>query len=427
VLPFVSHIRSNIRQSGKFSVLLLLSLYAFSGVNAADTLKVCRDCNYPTITSAIQAAGKIDVVVVKAGNYSEGKIIIGKPLMLIGEGFPVVEGDGQSDVFFIDADSVILSGFEIRNTGISYIYDIAGIKINGHKHCRIANNRLINTFFGIYLKHSGECVIMDNEIVGQATTEASTGNAIHLWYSKIISVSGNTCKNHRDGIYLEFVEQSHISGNWSEGNLRYGLHFMFSNHDEYLNNTFRNNGAGVAVMFSRNIIMRDNLFDKNWGPSSYGLLLKDILDGEVTGNRFIENTIGIYADGSNRIKITGNEFRQNGWALKILGSCMDNTVSGNNFLSNTFDLITNTSTNYNHYEGNFWSEYTGYDLNKDGIGDIPYKPVKLFSMIVSNLPVSIILLRSSFVDLINFAEKITPSLTPPTLADNSPLMKMILK
>ncbi len=202
---------------------------------------------------------------------------------------------------------------------------------------------------------------------------------------------------------------------------------MFSNNDEYLNNTFRNNGAGVAVMFSRNIIMRDNLFEKNWGPSSYGLLLKDILDGEVTGNRFIENTIGIYADGSNRIKITGNEFRHNGWALKILGSCMDNTVNGNNFLSNTFDLITNTSTNYNRFDGNYWSEYSGYDLDKNGIGDIPYKPVKLFSMVVSNLPASIILLRSSFVDLINFAEKITPSLTPVSLADNSPLMKMIVR
>lgn len=427
MLTIASYIRTRIRQPGKFSVFLLVSLNVFSGVIAADTLKVCRDCTYLTITSAIQAAGKDDVVVVTAGNYSEGKIIIDKSLTIIGEGFPVVEGNGQLDVFFVDADSVFLSGFEIRNTGISYIYDIAGIKINGHKHCRIANNRLINTFFGIYLKHSGECVIIDNEIVGQATTEASTGNAIHLWYSKNISVTGNTSKNHRDGIYLEFVEHSHISENWSEGNLRYGLHFMFSNSDEYLNNTFRNNGAGVAVMFSRNIIMRDNLFEKNWGPSSYGLLLKDILDGEVTGNRFIENTIGIYADGSNRIKITGNEFRHNGWALKILGSCMDNTVNGNNFLSNTFDLITNTSTNYNRFDGNYWSEYSGYDLDKNGIGDIPYKPVKLFSMVVSNLPASIILLRSSFVDLINFAEKITPSLTPVSLADNSPLMKMIVR
>ena len=291
-------------------------------------MKFVKTVNILSITAAITASKNDDIVIVKNGNYSEGKIIIDKRLTLIGEYFPVVEGDGQSDVFFVDADSVSISGFEIRNSGISYINDIAGIKINAHHHCRIGNNRLLNTFFGIYLKHSSECIIKNNEIIGQATNEASSGNAIHLWYSKNILVDGNTCKNHRDGIYLEFVEHSHISENWSEGNLRYGLHFMFSNNDEYLNNTFRNNGAGVAVMFSRNIIMRDNLFENNWGPSSYGLLLKDILDGEITGNQFIENTIGIYADGSNRIKITGNEFRQNGWALKMLGSCMDNSVSG---------------------------------------------------------------------------------------------------
>lgn len=411
----------------KIQIFLFLSLFGFNASFSSDTLEVCQNCKYTTISSAIRAAVKGDVVKVKAGHYSEGKIIIDIQLSLLGENFPVVEGDGQSDVFFVDSDSVIVSGFEIRNTGISYIYDLAGIKINGHSNCLVENNRLFNTFFGVYLKHANDCIIKNNEIIGQATNEASSGNAVHLWYSKNAVITGNTCKNHRDGIYFEFVENSHISDNLSEGNLRYGLHFMFSNNDQYMNNTFRNNGAGVAVMFSRVITMKDNLFENNWGPSSYGLLLKDILDGEITGNRFLENTIGIFADGSNRIKITGNEFRQNGWALKILGSCMDNTISGNNFLSNTFDLLTNTSTNYNRYDRNFWSEYTGYDLDKDGIGDIPYKPVKLFSMIVSNLPVSIILLRSSFVDLINFAEKITPSLTPASLADNSPLMKMITK
>ena len=405
------------------AILIFVSIFQFS--LEAKTLKVGQGSQYSSITGAIKAARNGDTIMVQPGKFAEGKIIVDKRVVLMGDNFPVIEGDGKSDVIFVDADSVTISGFEIINTGISYINDIAGIKINGHRYCIIETNRLLNTFFGVYLKHAAHCIVRNNEIAGQATQEASSGNAIHLWYSKNIEITSNNCKKHRDGIYLEFVEQSHISDNLSEGNLRYGLHFMFSNNDEYISNTFRNNGAGVAVMFSRVITMRNNLFENNWGPSSYGLLLKDILDGEITGNVFRENTIGIYADGSNRIKITGNEFRQNGWALKVLGSCMDNTISGNNFLSNTFDLITNTSTNYNRYEGNFWSEYTGYDLDKDGIGDIPYKPVKLFSMIVSNLPVSIILLRSSFVDLINFAEKVTPSLTPPALADNSPLMKRI--
>ncbi len=55
----------------------------------------------------------------------------------------------------------------------------------------------------------------------------------------------------QQGISIQFVENSQIIENVSEGNIRYGLHFMFSNHDDYIGNTFKNNGTGVAVMFSR--------------------------------------------------------------------------------------------------------------------------------------------------------------------------------
>jgi nitrous oxidase accessory protein len=202
---------------------------------------------------------------------------------------------------------------------------------------------------------------------------------------------------------------------------------MFSNNDEYLHNRFTHNGAGVAVMFSHHITMTDNIFEHNWGPSSYGLLLKDIVDGTISGNRFEENTFGIYADGSNRIIMENNEFMHNGWALKILGSCSDNVITLNNFEGNSFDVITNTSSSTNRYLKNYWSDYTGYDLDRNGVGDVPYRPVKLFSYIVGNIPSSIILLRSAFVDLVNFAEKVAPSITPGTLIDPEPMMRRIVR
>jgi nitrous oxidase accessory protein len=200
---------------------------------------------------------------------------------------------------------------------------------------------------------------------------------------------------------------------------------MFSNHDSYTGNTFLDNGAGVAVMFSNHITMYENIFEKNWGSNAYGLLLKDISDGEISGNKFIENTVGIYGDGANRIRMENNEFISNGWAMKILGSCYGNTITGNNFISNTFDVFTNTSLANNSFTGNYWSDYTGYDLDKDNTGDIPYKPVKLFSYLTSRVPASIILLRSPFVDLVNFAEKVMPSITPKTLEDAKPVMNKI--
>ena len=84
----------------------------------------------------------------------------------------------------------------------------------------------------------------------------------------------NSIQKMRDGIYFEFVKHSSVINNKSKLNLRYGLHFMFSNDDKYEDNLFENNGAGVAVMFSKYISMRKNIFRLNWGTASYGSAIK---------------------------------------------------------------------------------------------------------------------------------------------------------
>ena len=172
--------------------------------------------------------------------------------------------------------------------------------------------------------------------------------------------------------------------------------------------------------------MMSNEFSDNWGSSSYGLLLKDISDGDISLNHFINNTIGIYGEGVMRSNIRKNDFNRNGWALKILGSCIDNHINENNFLGNTYDVATNSSRNNNDYDGNFWSDNSGsYDLNRDGLSDIPYRPVTLFSYMILNIHSSTILMRSLLVDIINYAEKIAPVITPSNLLDNKPKMKII--
>ena len=229
----------------------------------------------------------------------------------------------------------------------------------------------------------------------------------------------------RDGVYLEFVDSSFVSQNYSHHNVRYGLHFMFSNHDEYRENTFERNGAGVAVMFSKWIKMIGNRFVQNWGTASYGLLLKEIYDGEVFNNVFDKNTIAIYVDGSTRVTYSNNIFSQNGWAIKVSGGGYSNSFTNNDFLGNSFDLSYNSMLNNNTFNGNYWSDYSGYDLDKDGVGDVPYRPVKLFSYIVNKTPETIILLRSLFVDIMNFSERVSPVFTPDNLLDNNPLIKKI--
>lgn len=404
---------------------LIITVFCLINPVISGNIQVGTSSEYKTLRAALKVASSWDTITVNKGVYKEGELLIKKPLTIIGIDHPVFDGEEKNQPFTILSDSVTISGLKIVNIATSYVKERSAIKILKQKHCTIENNILENTFFGIYLEHSKYCIIRNNKILGNAKNEMSSGNAIHLWYSKYITVENNIAKRHRDGIYLEFVSNSDIKNNYVENNIRYGLHFMFSNHDNYIGNKFISNGAGVAVMFSKYIEMRHNIFSKNWGSSSYGLLLKEINDCTIHFNQFDNNTIGIYGEGANRINIKNNDFVHNGWALKILANCIDCKITRNNFLNNTFEVATNGSRNKNEYFENYWSQNVGYDLNNDGFSDVPYRPVKLFSYLIGRFQSSTILMRSLLINLINYAENIIPVITPANLIDSKPLMKRI--
>lgn len=405
--------------------ILLLGLLFLGMSLQAQQLKVCGDCTITTIKEAIDRAAKHDTIFIEKGIYQEHDIVINKPLTLIGPREAVIDGNKKGYILKIAADSVTVKGITLKNVGKSYTKDFAAIYISRRKYFTIEEVRLKTVFFGILVEKSHYGTIKNNHISSEAKEEAGSGNGIHLWHCSNVVVANNEVHELRDGIYFEFVTHSKVMHNISYKNLRYGLHFMFSNNDEYHHNTFRNNGSGVAVMFSKFIKMTANKFVKNWGTASYGLLLKEIYDAEIMNNTFEENTVAINIEGSTRINYTQNTFSSNGWALKIAGACYGNKFSKNNFLHNSFDLSYNSKLNDNSFTNNYWSAYTGYDLDKDGIGDVPYRPVKLFSYVVNKTPEAIVLLRSLFVDIINFSEKVSPAFTPDNLADHKPLMKRV--
>jgi nitrous oxidase accessory protein len=410
----------------KKSIVSLIIIFCASVLNVtAEVIEVCTTCNITSIKDAVGIAKDFDTIVVKKGTYKEYNIKIDKPLTIIGENYPVIDGELKGEIITIYSDNVTLYGFYIINVGKSYTEDYAAVRVVKSKNFIIQNLKLENLFFGIYLEKAKEGKILNNIIRGNAVEEYSSGNGIQLWYSKNIDIENNIVQHVRDGIYLEFSDYCTIKNNVSANNIRYGLHFMFSNNDIYEDNTFEKNGAGVAVMFSKEIKMYNNIFKKNWGSASYGLLLKEINDAEIIGNTFEENTIGINIEGTNRINYKNNDFIRNGWAMKIRGACYANTFFGNNFLYNSFDLSYNSKLNDNIFDNNYWSNYTGYDLDKNGIGDVPYRPVKLFSYIVNRTPETIILLRSLFIDIIDFSEKVSPVFTPDNLLDNNPSIKEI--
>ncbi len=377
------------------------------------------------IADALKMALAGDTITVTPGIYREGNLVITRKIVLRGIQHPVLDGDNKYEILSIKASGVIVEGFTIRHSGVSSLEDISGIKVYDKKGVIIRNNILEENFFGIFLQNASGCIIENNRITASRIDEQSSGNGIHCWKCDSIQVIGNIVSGQRDGIYFEFVTNSVIWRNQSVGNIRYGLHFMFSHNDAYVSNVFTNNGAGVSVMFSHGVKMYSNVFEKNWGDGSYGLLLKEISDSYIEGNHFIANTSAIYMEGANRILLRKNSFLNNGWGLQIQASCLKVEVTDNNFIGNSFDIGTNGTLVLNSFNHNYWDKYEGYDLDKNNLGDIPYRPVSMYSMIIEKNPSAMLLFRSFMTTLLDKTEKILPALTPEGLKDNQPMMQKV--
>lgn len=396
-----------------------------ASLEAQPTIIVSPRGGFTSLSAAVKSAAPHTRIVVEAGVYRENTIVVDKPLEITGHGWPVLDGESARQIMLVTADSVSIRGIHFEHVGTSFTEDWAAVRFQGVRGCIVENNRFDDSFFGIYLAKVDDCVVRGNVLRSGRRREMISGNGIHLWQSNHITIANNRITGHRDGIYFEFVHNSTISGNVSERNIRYGLHFMFSDDCRYLRNVFRGNGSGVAVMFTHRVEMTGNTFEGNWGGASYGLLLKEISDSKLTGNLFYRNTTGLLADGASRIKAAGNTFLDNGWAITIRASTDGGMFSGNNFVGNTFDVSANNSESATRFAGNYWDSYRGYDINRDGFGDVPFHPVRLFSMVVANNGPALILLRSTFVRLLDSAESILPVLTPAALADNRPAMRRL--
>jgi len=375
------------------------------------------------VAQALALARDGDRIIIRAGTYHEPNLVVSRRVTLQGEGWPVLDGGGTHQVLTVRADSVVVTGLVIRNVAPSAVEDRAGIKVEGARGCRIERNRLHETFFGISLARVTGCSIRGNQVRGRAGTEALAGNAIHSWSSSELVVEDNVLEGHRDGIYLEFTGSSTIRHNRSTRMLRYGLHFMFSNGNRYEENWFEGNRAGVAVMYSSQVTIVRNRFARSWGAAAFGLLLKDISDAWLAGNQFVANSTGLWAEGTNRVRVEGNEFLENGWAIRVMANASETEFLGNRFEGNSFDVATNSVNARSRFAGNYWDRYTGYDLDRDGHGDVPFPPVRLFALVVQQHEPALILQRSFFVSLLDLAERVAPVLTPRTMVDSTPLMR----
>lgn len=334
----------------------------------------------------------------------------------------MLDGLGKSKMLLVMASNVEIAGFTIQNSEVSYIEDVSGIRLESVENVFVHDNKLLNNAYGIYLAKAKNCRIENNEIIGVDRGDTESGNGIHIWSGKGHHILNNQLSKNRDGIYFEFATDSKIEGNHSFQNSRYGLHFMFSHRNEYRRNRFTLNSAGVAVMYSNGILMDDNEFSGSTGGGAYGLLLKDISASRIVNNKFLDNSIGIYVEGTTRSHFLNNLFKKNNRAIRIFGNSDGNDFEGNVFLQNTFEVGTNSSLSHNTFSHNYWELYTGYDLNGDGIGDIPHRPVSLSAVLTEKVNSSFIFVHSPLFFILDSIEKVLPTFGPEGLLDKTPLM-----
>lgn len=399
------------------SVIPLLAL-----LQTGATIVVSPDGPVRSVAEAVRLAPLGGRVVIRAGTYDIGPIVLDRPVSLEGEGHPVLRGRGDYTLLLVTADSVTVRGLVLAHVASSYVEDRAALRFTGVRGCVAEDLEIRDAFFGIYLAKTTGCVVRGNRITGSNRAEREAGNGIHLWDTRDVELRDNIISGHRDGLYFEFVRGARVTGNTSTGNVRYGLHFMFSDSCAYRNNAFLRNGAGVAVMYTKRLTIERNRFEDNTGPTAYGLLLKEISDSRLEGNQFLRNTVGLVTEGGGRLEVRGNRFEDNGWAVRLMANSMDNRFEGNVFAGNSFDVATNSQSNYSVFAANWWDRYRGYDLDRNGFGDAGYRPVRLFALLVTRHEPAIVLLRSTFVDLLDQAERVLPVFTPETLVDATPLM-----
>ena len=411
-------IKSTTRRALTTLICLSFSIITLS----ARTIEVGEGKAFSSISAALHKAKAKDEILIYGKKIYKERLVIQKPITLKGVGTPIIDGEQRGDVIKVNADNVTIEGLQIQNSARSSQVDYCGVHVKDAQFVTVRNCVFRKNQFSVMFQNCKNGLIANNNISSNITYNPIMGNAVHCWKSDNMHITGNNIGHNRDGIYLEFVNNSHIDHNTVSGCARYGLHFMFSHFNVYNSNRFNHNQAGVAVMFAHNVEMINNTFEFNRGTSSYGLLIKELQYSTIKWNRFLDNTVGLLIDGGSDLNVHHNVIKNNGWGMRLISASTNDTIVHNNFLGNTFDMTTNVSYNRNNVNGNYWDKYEGYDLNKDGYGDVPFHPLSLFSMLAEQNENVLFFFHSFLMNLLDATEKVLPSITPDNYVDNYPHM-----
>jgi nitrous oxidase accessory protein len=364
---------------------------------------------------------------VQKGVYN-GNLSITKRLILTGIGHPVIRGDGSGSVITILADSCVIRGFNIEHGGKMLVNEDAGILVKSRGN-RLEENAVRDVLFGMYFFHADNNIARNNLISGRKELGlGERGSGIHIWNSHANIFVKNAITDVRDGFYIQNANRMLIEDNEVWG-VRYGLHYMYADSNTFIGNKFHDNVAGAAIMYSKNILMRRNLFTHNRGFSSFGILLQDCHHSLADSNIIGDNVTGLFFEASTDNLFRHNVIAQNDDALQMFQNSTNNTITENNFIDNLNPLVLvgkRTDTRWSsNGKGNYWSSYDGYDLDGDGAGDVPMKIQNAFQYLEGRNTNVRLYLYSPVSQAVAAATTAFPIIDINQETDEHPLMKPV--
>ena len=376
-----------------------------------------------SLKDAIAGAAPGDVIVLRDGAY-RGPVTIDRPLTLTGPAGAVVDGGGQGTVITVTGDDVAVRGITVTGSGRLNADIDAGIKIvKGADRALIEGNTITGNLHGVDVHGGRDAVVRGNTIVGLRLDKMNDrGNGIYIWNAPGTVIDGNDIRYGRDGIFSNTSTKGSYRNNLFR-DLRFAVHYMYTNDSEVSGNVSIGNHLGFAIMYSNRVVIKDNL---SLGDREHGVMLNYANNADVSGNLVRGGTKKcLFIYNAHKNLIFDNRFEGCGIGIHFTAGSERNVMTGNAFIGNR-EQVKYVGTKHVEWSfegrGNFWSDHPAFDLNGDGIADAVFRPNDLMDHILWSQPAAALLTGSPAVQLVRWSQKSFPATLPGGVLDSHPLM-----
>ena len=410
------------RRAGLRGILALSLLAAGASVASSAAAADWTVAPGESIAASIRRAKAGDTILIKRARYEEN-LVIDKPLTLRGIERPTIAGGLKGDVIRVVSPDVVLDGLIVTDSGDDLEKQNAGIYIQPGAHrAKVLNCVIAYSLFGLWIEKANNVEVRGNNITGKRDYQSSQrGNGVQLYNTDGARIVGNDISFTRDALYIDVSHHALFSKNRMH-HARYGTHYMNSYYNLWEDNDSYYNRGGLALMEVRDQKVRNN---RAWGNSDHGIMLRTIQDSLIENNVVAGNQRGFFIYDAEYNTLRGNLVIDNHVGVHLWAGSTRNTVEQNDFIGNREQIryVATRDEPWGKKDGNYWSNYLGWDRDGDGIGDVPYEANDMVDRLSWRHPMMKLLLSSPALQSLRLIARQFPLLRAPSVVDPKPHMR----